>query len=370
MPTYRIDAIKAMTTPKSLHDLRVFLGACNGFRDNIPHYDEFVRPFADLLKKDSSYQWTETHQAAYGKLVETLSSDSILANGTEVGTLIVRADASDLATGGAILLRHGSTEQPVCYFSRSFSPTQCKWTVYEKELYAIICILTSSAYKQLLKMNHIIVQTDHKNLLWLDSKSQDNNKLARWRRILQEYDFTIEHIEGKKNCLADYLSRHNPNVTSDIMHESTKEALWISTQPLKDTPFLSRLRAEQKKEYEEAHSKNSDTIKYNQNSQLYISSTGMVIVPKSLVHEVIQAAHATIDQGHQGTNATKRAVKEAGYAWSGINKDVSMFIKGCPICQKYRHGVAESPIVAQGSTTLATCEPWHTVHVDTYPNVH
>jgi len=75
--------------------------------------------------------------------------------------------------------------------------------VIEKETFsAYYCILKSERY---LLGHHFILQTDHRNMLYLE-KSQAP-KLIRWRLRLQEYLFTIEHIPGKDNVIADALSR-------------------------------------------------------------------------------------------------------------------------------------------------------------------
>ena len=52
-----------------------------------------------------------------------------------------------------------------------------------------------------------VVQTDHKPLVWLDGIKEPNMKLQRWKISLNEYDFIIEYLKGKENCVADGLSR-------------------------------------------------------------------------------------------------------------------------------------------------------------------
>lgn len=43
---------------------------------------------------------------------------------------------------------------------------------------------------------------------YLFSKKEPNTRLQRWCLALQEFKFTIKHIEGKKNAFADFLSRY------------------------------------------------------------------------------------------------------------------------------------------------------------------
>jgi hypothetical protein len=50
-----------------------------------------------------------------------------------------------------------------------------------------------------------IVQTDHKNLIWM--RRSKNAKVQRWCELLSMYDFEVQHIAGKDNVMADALSR-------------------------------------------------------------------------------------------------------------------------------------------------------------------
>ena len=359
----KVTAIQRMTEPASTHDLRVFLGACNGFRDFIPHYEALVRPFQNLLKKDSIFTWTDLHRRAYQGLVKHLSSDTMLASGTEPGELIVRTDASDLAIGGAIVLQdQAKKEHTVCYFSKTLNPTQQRWTTFEKELYAILYVITAPSYQQLLKMRTFTVETDHKNLIWLDNKSYVNNKLANWKSILMGYSFNIRHIPGHSNCMADYLSRHTMSVIDD---GQSAKVLWVSTQPLQETEWLGRLRAEQVKEAEQhpGFGLAEGSAVYSNTNKLYITKSGMIIIPITMRKDVMTAAHSTFDAGHKQGQAMLRDIRAAGYAWKGMSQEIKEYVKSCPICQKYRQGVAQEPIVAMGTTMCL--EPWHSVHMDT-----
>lgn len=61
-------------------------------------------------------------------------------------------------------------------------------------------------------------------------------KLQRWKILLNEYDFNIEYIKGKENCVADGLSRfieqiHDCNLVNinEIDSASKKEIMFGDT---------------------------------------------------------------------------------------------------------------------------------------------
>lgn len=57
--------------------------------------------------------------------------------------------------------------------------------------------------------------TDHAALKWLQNVEQSTGRLARWAKLLQGYSYEILFKAGKKNEVADALSRRTyPETTS------------------------------------------------------------------------------------------------------------------------------------------------------------
>ena len=75
----------------------------------------------------------------------------------------------------------------------------------ELEIYAFVyCVKHLSPYLLLLG-KVFIVRTDHKNLIYLANSTV--LKLVKWRIILSEFNYLIEHIPGVSNVVADGLTR-------------------------------------------------------------------------------------------------------------------------------------------------------------------
>ena len=73
----------------------------------------------------------------------------------------------------------------------------------EQETFGIVYCVQQLSY--LLRGKTFEVQTDHRNILWLENSVVP--KLVRWRLFLASYVFTLRHIPGKLNIEADFLSR-------------------------------------------------------------------------------------------------------------------------------------------------------------------
>ena len=89
------------------------------------------------------------------------------------------------------------------YLSQAFSGAAANWSTIEQEAYAVFWAIL--ALEHVLRGHQFQVQTDHRNLVYI-YKSQVP-KLLRWKLRMQEFDFTIQHVPGKDNVIADYLSR-------------------------------------------------------------------------------------------------------------------------------------------------------------------
>ena len=99
--------------------------------------------------------------------------------------------------------------KPVCNASRSLSETESRYSNIERELLA--------ACWSLEKFNHygfgkkVVIETDHKPLesIWKKSMTSASPRLQRLLLRMSKYDVDLRYIEGKRNVIADALSRVN-----------------------------------------------------------------------------------------------------------------------------------------------------------------
>ncbi|XP_021750408.1 uncharacterized protein LOC110716081 [Chenopodium quinoa] len=120
----------------------------------------------------------------------------------------IMCDASDKTIGAVLGQKKGKESYVIHYASKSLDPTQCNYTVTEKEMYTVIFALEK--FRSYLLGTHVIVYSDHTALKYLIKKSNSAPKLLRWMLQLQEFDLEIRDKKGVENQVADHLSRIVP----------------------------------------------------------------------------------------------------------------------------------------------------------------
>ncbi|WP_353804364.1 Ty3/Gypsy family RNase HI domain-containing protein, partial [Acinetobacter baumannii] len=83
----------------------------------------------------------------------------------------------------------------------------------EKECLALVWAVQK--FQLYLYGSHFTVQVDHQPLSFLATSKSLNARLMRWALLLQAYSFQLEHIPGKDNHGADFLSRHPATDSSE-----------------------------------------------------------------------------------------------------------------------------------------------------------
>ena len=111
----------------------------------------------------------------------------------------------------------------VAYFSGNFDKTQVKWNITEKEAYAIYKSIKFTFYIAGAKTT---VFSDQKPLKNFFEGSMNITKLDRWSLELQEFDISLEFIQGKLNTVADVIS-HLKN--GGLYMEHSKEDQKVNT---------------------------------------------------------------------------------------------------------------------------------------------
>ena len=154
--------------------------------------------------KNKPLQWTDELIERYHLVRKTVAECPQLHFIDEKLPLFLHTDASDYGIGAYLFQQTADgKELPLAFLSKSLTAERLRWSVPEKEAYAIVFAFEKLEY--ILRDTYFVLRTDHKNLTYINQEG--SQKVRRWKLAIQEYNFDIEHIPGEENIAADAFSR-------------------------------------------------------------------------------------------------------------------------------------------------------------------
>lgn len=326
MEKKKMEAIQEWPTPKSVQEIRQFLGLAGFYRKFIKDFSKISSSLTELLKKDVKFNWKEQHQQALDELKRAVSSAPVLILPDYKLPFVVSTDASGYAIGATLSQDQGKGLQPVAFMSKKMLPAERNYPVHEQELLAVICALKE--WRHYLHGNKFKVITDHKSLRYLQTQPCLSSRQVRWSEFLQQFDVEIEYQQGKSNVVADALSRRTDHAQDHTLaNAGTSEIDWSSTllQQIKEgyeqDPECKKVLAGK----HESDFTITDGLIYK-NERIYIPNV------MSIKTQLLNEAHDAKVSGHGGVSKTLELLSRT-YYWPKMKEDVNNYVRSCYKCQ-------------------------------------
>ena len=151
-------------------------------------HSHILAPLSGLVSPKLKYNWGIEQQDAFEEIKIIITRATLLAFPDFTKPFHIYTDASNKQLG-AVIMQEG---QPLAFYSRKLNTAQSKYTTGEQELLSIV--ETLKEFKDILFGHKIIVHTDHKNILY---GQLSNDRITRWRLLLEEFGPEYVHISGK-----------------------------------------------------------------------------------------------------------------------------------------------------------------------------
>lgn len=342
----KINGIANMPTPKSVKEVQRFLGMCNYYRKFIKNFSAIARPLHEVTKRKLKFEWSKEQEQAFNMLKEKMTTTPVLRRFDPNKDCELRVDAS-LQGLGAVLLQVGEDQQshPIAFVSRSLTKNERNLGITELE--CLGCVWALSYLRHLVHGRHVKIVTDHSAIRWLKSIKDPTGKLARWAIKLSEFQYTVVHRSGSKHKDADCLSRNPVAEGNEADEVDCEEIPTYLVEP--DELRQLQLEDDELKELITAVENDNDTnipigtrrraknfslidgVLYKKNTR-EVGRDHLLAIPKSLIGEILYNHHSDPLSGHLGTTKTLEKIRER-YFWTGQQKDVEKFVRGCPDCQ-------------------------------------
>src|SRR3954463_7821405 len=332
----KVEIIKTWPKPNNLKELQSFLGLCNYYRRFIADYSKISSPLTNLTHKDTPFQWTTQHTEAFETLKEHLSNSPVLCIPDPNLPFTVTTDTSDFAVGAVLTQDQGHGSQPVAFISRKMNPHERNYAAHEKETLAIMHALKK--WRCYLEGRHFIVYSDHATLQHFQGQPDLTRRQARWMEKMQGFDFDIKYLPGKRNTVADALSRRPDlqiNTTSTIQPDSAFKQN-IQDHLHEDPDFENILQTLQGiKPLKPIPNSLLQHYHLGEDGLLYYDTTRLCIPKGPLRTQLLYDHHDTPMAGHQGIERTYATLHQNFY-WPRMNQDTRNYVKSCDSCQRIK----------------------------------
>ncbi|GJU84003.1 putative reverse transcriptase domain-containing protein [Tanacetum coccineum] len=162
----KIESIKDWESPKTLTEIRQFLGLAG-----------------------------KNEETAFQTVKQKLCSAPILALPEGSENFIVYCDASHKGLGAVLMQK----EKVIAYASRQLKIHEKNYTTHDLELGAVVFAL--KMWRHYLYGTKCVVFTDHKSLQHILDQKELNMRQRRWLELLSDYDCELRYHPGKANVI-------------------------------------------------------------------------------------------------------------------------------------------------------------------------
>ena len=175
-------------SPKSVNELKSFLGLLNYYCKFLPNLSSTLHPLCCLLQKSSSWSRGPREEEAFLKAKDLLSPPRVLAHFDPSRRLVLSCDASPFGLGAVLShVMEDVAERPISYASCSLTDAEKRYSQLDKEALAVIfCVIK---FQQNLYGRPFTIYTDHKPLTYLFSPTKSLSQMSfaclqRWALTL------------------------------------------------------------------------------------------------------------------------------------------------------------------------------------------
>lgn len=383
----KIDTIKNFEVPKTVTDVRSFIGCALQFKYHAPQLMGHLQPLIKLTstkndthvltetpkrgRKSRPIEWNDFYQDHFEKvkLILTSAGENVLTPYDPSKTLFIYTDASrEKGLGFCALQFYDGYPKLVECGSQTI--TDCARNTYSVSELECLAVLQSLVKLRLYTVgnSNVVVCSDHQALCGMKKKTLDQMESPRLMRMFEKlnaYSFELRFVRGKHNVIADFMSRYPVNGTpanefdGHTLNEITLESVELFQGKISDFNVeLFQSEAKKCPEYSQLlelfkTDVSSNKIPKDHPARLYrqhwdsfsvqdglILLEGRILVPMALRQKVLDSLHIA----HLGITKTRQLANQL-YFWHNMSTHIGQMIDKCSQCQINRPLPQQDPII-------------------------
>lgn len=362
----KLELFERIQEPKTIGQLRKFIGILNYFSRCIINYSNLIKPLTSIKSIAYSQQqrriklyqqvgWSrglnrlnpvkrtkltkqkisneliilnkEQSEAFYKLKIEMLKAVQ-LKHPIPNSIKIIEVDASNKGYGAALYQLNDNNERElISLASGTYIAKQSIQDTYTCELEG--AYLAVKAFSKIIEASPTTLYTDNSQLYHRYKSNSYKGSNFEMRRLatISMYVDHIEHIKGINNSLADYLSR-SPETDKVKLANAKLNNIYLgykvdleklSIEQLKDQEIKSRMN------------KRLDVLKqfeYNGRMIILLTRDDKILVPPTMINHVIAVFH---NQAHLSYKFIFKQINSK-FIFKGMKKKIRQFIAACKSC--------------------------------------
>ena len=213
----KIEAVSKWPTPRTVYDVRSFLGFVGYYRRFIKNFSRITKPIREVITglenqskraaKKTYIEWTDAADTAFEHLKAMCVSTPILAYPNYQLPFTLHTDSSTDGLGGVLNQKQDGKMRVIAYASRSVSKAEANYPAHKLEFLALKWAVCEKFHEYLYGSKPFEVFTDNNPLTYVLTSAKLDACGQRWVAKLANYNFSIKYRCGVSNTEADALSR-------------------------------------------------------------------------------------------------------------------------------------------------------------------
>ena len=147
MSAKKIAKVLDFPKPLTAGQMKQFVGLVNYFHDFVTHHSQIMKPLHNMIQnyqkktKGRTLIWSKEGEEAFHQIIKEIEKGHTMFFPREDCSIILMTDACDFGIGGYCYQLVDNKEQTVALVSKALNETQYKWSILQKEAYAIFYCL-------------------------------------------------------------------------------------------------------------------------------------------------------------------------------------------------------------------------------------
>jgi hypothetical protein len=190
----KVEGILKIDTPRSKKEVQSFLGKVNFLRRFIPNMEEIIKHITCMLRKGNDIKWNPKARKSFEDIKVALTRAPMLASPDFMKYFILFSFASEHTIADMLLQKDEQKfENPIAYFSRTLRDAPLRYSIMEKQAYALVKALKE--FRTYILHSHVITYMSGNSIKDILTQPDLEGRRGKWIATMLEYDLEIKPMK-------------------------------------------------------------------------------------------------------------------------------------------------------------------------------